>query len=39
MMLMNVSGGIAPGEMMIFSGGRRTGKSTLNQYYGTLFNH
>ena len=38
MMLMNVSGGIAPGEMMIFTGGRRTGKSTLNQYYGKLWN-
>lgn len=39
MMLMNVTGGIAPGELMIFSGGRRTGKSMLNQYYGKLFNN
>lgn len=37
-MLMNVTGGIAPGQMMIYSGGRRAGKSTLNQYYGKLSN-
>jgi hypothetical protein len=29
--LKNVTGGIHPGEMMIFSSGRRTGKSYYNQ--------
>lgn len=28
--LQNISGGIHPGEMMIFAGGRQTGKSTLS---------
>lgn len=38
MMLMNVTGGIAPGQMMLYASARRTGKSTLNQYYGKLRN-
>ena len=38
MMLMNVTGGIAPGQMMLYVSARRTGKSTLNQYYGKLWN-
>jgi hypothetical protein len=38
MMLMNVTEGISPGKMMIYSGGRSTGKSMLNQYYGKLWN-
>jgi hypothetical protein len=33
MMLMNVTGGIAPGQMLLYASARRTGKSTLNQYY------
>lgn len=36
MMLMNVTGGIAPGQMMIYSSKSRAGKSMLNQYYGKL---
>lgn len=38
-MMMNVTGGIAPGQLMIFSGGRRTGKSMLNQMYGKLWSN
>ena len=36
-MLMNVTGGIAPGQMLLYASARRTGKSTLNQYYGTPY--
>jgi len=32
------SGGIKPGEMMIISAGRGTGKSTFNAMYGKLWN-
>lgn len=39
MMLMNVTGGIAHGQMMIFTGGRRTGKSMLNQMYSKLWSN
>ena len=36
-MLMNVTSGIAPGQMMLYTSVRRTGKSMLNQYYGKLW--
>ena len=32
------SAGFKLGEMIVFSGGRQTGKSMLNQYYGKLWN-
>lgn len=34
----NATDGIHPGKMSIFSAGRQSGKSTLNQYYGKLWN-
>jgi hypothetical protein len=34
-----LAGGFKPGEMVLYSAGRQTGKSTLNQYYGKLFNN
>lgn len=38
-LLDKVSGGFRAGEMMIISAGRQAGKSTLNQYYGKLYNN
>jgi hypothetical protein len=43
MMLMNVTGGIAPGQMLMYASASRTGKSTLNSlikslYYSNLCN-
>jgi hypothetical protein len=38
-LLDKVSQGFKAGQMIIYSGGRQTGKSTLNQYYGKLWSN
>jgi hypothetical protein len=34
-----MAGGFKHGELLVLAAGRQTGKSTLNQYYGKLFNN
>ena len=38
-LLDKVAQGFKAGQMIIYSGGRQTGKSTLNQYYGKLWSN